>query len=275
MRDSLLSPGKRLRPLITAIVAADLGGSTSAAIDAGCAVEMVHAASLILDDLPCMDDAALRRGRPAIHRAHGEDVAVLASIAMLSEAFAVLSRIEALPADRRSAGVGILAAAVGSAGLVAGQFQDLRGGTSPRTMGDITDANGRKTGALFSAAVDLGAVVAGAAPSQRRELSAFAAELGLAFQLLDDLLDVSGDTLSTGKDVGQDAGKSTVVALVGIDRTERLVARHLDTCRAHLTSVFGEDSRLHALIDGLALPAMIEPTGPAPMPVLETEGGRR
>ncbi|WP_061933554.1 polyprenyl synthetase family protein [Aureimonas sp. AU22] len=273
MRDSLLAPGKRLRPLIAAIVAQDLGGPLDAALDAGCAVEMVHAASLILDDLPCMDDATLRRGRPAIHRGHGEDVAVLASIAMLTEAFAVLSRIEGLSPERRNAAVGVLASAVGALGLVGGQYQDLRGGRGPRSAQDIGDANGRKTGALFLSAVELGAIVAGATPGQRANLSAFAAELGLAFQLLDDLLDLTADPAAIGKDVGRDAGKSTVVALVGVERTQRLVERHIGAARAHLETVFGADSRLDALVCSLALSARKGSGEPAQ--ALEQESGRR
>ncbi len=264
MRDSVLAPGKRLRPLISAIVAQDLGGPLDAALDAGCAVEMVHAASLILDDLPCMDDAALRRGRPAIHRGHGEDVAVLASIAMLTEAFAVLARIEGLSAERRNACVGVLASAVGSLGLVGGQYQDLRGGRGPRSAQDMSDANGRKTGALFLSAVELGAIVAGATPGQRANLCAFASELGLAFQLLDDLLDLSSDPAAIGKDVGRDVGKSTVVALVGVERTQRLVERHMSAARAHLETVFGPASRLDALIDALAVTGRTAAAGSRP-----------
>ncbi|RIX99626.1 polyprenyl synthetase family protein [Aureimonas flava] len=273
MRDSLLAPGKRLRPLIAAIVAQDLGGPLEAALDAGCAVEMVHAASLILDDLPCMDDAALRRGRPAIHRGHGEDVAVLASIALLTEAFAVLARIEGLAPERRSAAVGVLASAVGSLGLVGGQYQDLRGGRGARSAQDMADANGRKTGALFLSAVELGAIVAGATPGQRANLCAFAGELGLAFQLLDDLLDLSADPAAIGKDVGRDAGKSTVVALVGVERTQRLVERHIGSARAHLETVFGAGSRLDALIEALAVSGRA--LADAAARPLEQEGARR
>ncbi|WP_279480497.1 polyprenyl synthetase family protein [Aureimonas sp. SK2] len=272
MHDSLLSPGKRLRPLIAAIVAQDLGGPLEAALDAGCAIEMVHAASLILDDLPCMDDATMRRGQPAIHRGHGEDTAVLASIAMLTEAFAVLSRIEGLSHERRNAAVGVLASAVGSLGLVGGQYQDLRGGRGPRSAQDMSDANGRKTGALFLSAVELGAIVAGATPGQRANLCAFAAELGLAFQLLDDLLDLTADPAAIGKDVGRDAGKSTVVALVGVERTRRLVERHIGAARAHLETVFGVGSRLDALIDALATAARKDAGSPAP--AMEPEGVR-
>ena len=270
MRDSVLAPGKRLRPLISAIVAQDLGGP----LDAGWGVELVHAASLILDDRPCMDDAAWRRGRPAIHRGHGEDVAVLASIAMLTEAFAVLARIEGLSAERRNACVGVLASAVGSLGLVGGQYQDLRGGRGPRSAQDMSDANGRKTGALFLSAVELGAIVAGATPGQRANLCAFASELGLAFQLLDDLLDLSSDPAAIGKDVGRDVGKSTVVALVGVERTQRLVERHMSAARAHLETVFGPASRLDALIDALAVTGRTAAAGEA-APALGQEGGRR
>lgn len=247
MRDSVLAPGKRLRPLMVLIVAEDLGGSSEAAIDAGCALEMVHAASLILDDLPCMDDAELRRGRPTTHRSHGEDVAVLAAIGILSQAFGTLSRMVDVPAAARAECVAILSDAVGAAGLVAGQFQDLRGGALRPT--DISSVNGLKTGSLFSAAASLGAVIAGASPQARRDLEGFAAELGLAFQLLDDFLDLRSDALVLGKDVGQDNGKPTLIALIGEAEAERQIDRHLDAVRRHLTAVFGPQSRLQSLVD--------------------------
>lgn len=277
MRDSLLSPGKRLRPLITLIVAEDLGGSANAALDAGCAVEMVHAASLILDDLPCMDDAALRRGQPTIHRGHGEDVAVLSSIAMLSGAFETLSRIADLDAERRAACVGVLAGAVGSQGLVAGQFQDLRGGQAQRAVSEIADANGRKTGSLFLAAVELGAIVSDAPSTHREDLKGFARELGMAFQLLDDLLDTGASAASIGKDVGKDDGKSTIVSLIGPASVERLIERHVEAAGRHLTGVFGAGSRLHRLVDGIFLANLPQAAGSRSREphMLEHEAGLR
>lgn len=246
--DSLLAPGKRLRPLMTVIAAEDLGGRTEPAIDAGCAVEMVHAASLVLDDLPCMDDAALRRGRPAIHVSHGEDLAVLVAVAGLSSAYGTLAGIEGLGPEARAESVAILSRAVGVCGLVGGQFEDLRRGRTERGVAEIAAANGLKTGVLFSASVEIGAVTAGASEAVRARLRHFARELGHAFQLLDDLLDGASDPHLIGKDVGKDIGKSTIVQRIGAPSARRRMERHVEAANAELTSLFGPDSRLHRLV---------------------------
>ncbi|WP_329610470.1 polyprenyl synthetase family protein [Jiella pelagia] len=173
---SVLAPGKRLRPMMTVMVAMDLGGDVETAVDAGCAVEMVHAASLTLDDLPAMDDATMRRGRPAVHAAYGEDIAILASIAALSGAFETLAKLSGASDQARAESVAILARAVGVSGLVAGQFADLREGAHARDVTDIAVTNSLKTGSLFSAAVEIGAVVSGAGHAARLELRRFATE---------------------------------------------------------------------------------------------------
>lgn len=259
--DSILAPGKRLRPLMTVIAAEDLGGRTDPAIDAGCAVEMVHAASLVLDDLPCMDDAALRRGRPAIHVRHGEDLAVLVSVAALAGAYQVIAGIDDIRAEARSDCVAILSRAVGVAGLVGGQFEDLRRGRTNRPVAEIAAANGLKTGVLFSAAVEIGAVTAGAGEPARAALRHFARELGHAFQLLDDLLDGTSDPHLIGKDVGKDEGKSTIVQMLGASSARRRMERHLEAAGASLEGLFGRDCRLQRLVDAIfadRLPSMEE-----------------
>ncbi len=249
LRDGLLAPGKRLRPLVTLLVAEALGGPAEAALDAGCALEMIHAASLILDDLPCMDDAELRRGRPTVHRAHGEDVAVLCAVALLSEAYGTLARLPGTEGAQRGECVAVLADAVGTRGLVAGQYQDLRGGLGPRPVSEIDAANGLKTGSLFTAAVELGAILSRADEARRASLKSFARELGLAFQLLDDLLDVAGPSaVMLGKDVGKDAAKSTIVSIIGPEQVGRRIDRHVDEARTHLAAALGPDSRLEALL---------------------------
>lgn len=261
LRESVLAPGKRLRPLMTMIAAEDLGGSAAAAIDAGCAVEMIHAASLVLDDLPCMDDATLRRGLPAIHVGHGEDLAVLVSVAALSRAYEVLAAIEGLSAEARVAAVTVLSRSVGVSGLVGGQFEDLRGGRTWRPLAEIAAANGLKTGSLFSAAVEIGGVVAGASDETRLRLRHFAAELGHAFQLLDDLLDGAKSPVAIGKDIGQDEGKSTIVSIIGRSSVRRRIERHIETAHESLTDLFGARSRLHALTEMIfdqTMPATID-----------------
>lgn len=249
LRESVLAPGKRLRPLMTVIAAEDLGGDANAAIDAGCAVEMIHAASLVLDDLPCMDDAALRRGLPAIHIGHGEDVAVLVSVAALTRAYQVLATIETLDPGARIDCVAVLAGSVGVSGLVGGQFEDLRGGRALRPVDEIAAANGLKTGSLFSAAVEIGGVVAGARNGTRLRLRSFAEELGHAFQLLDDLLDGSKSAVAIGKDVGKDEGKSTIVSILGRTSVRHRIERHVESAHGSLTEIFGARSRLHGLME--------------------------
>ena len=253
---SVLAPGKRLRPLMTLLAAEDLRGDPKLAVDAGCAVEMVHAASLILDDLPCMDDATMRRGRPAVHVAHGEDVAVLASIAILAGAYELIAGIEGLPPTARLEAVTVLTRAVGVNGLVGGQFEDLRSGRGSRPVREIATANGLKTGSLFSAAVEIGAIVAGAPERDRIGLRGYGAELGLAFQLLDDLLDGGTNAGLIGKDVGKDVGKSTIVAMLGRSTVEKRITRHVATAHRHLDAVFGEAGRLHVLTDAIFAKAM-------------------
>lgn len=258
MRDGVLAPGKRLRPLMTVLAAEDLGGDALAAIDAGCAVELVHAASLVLDDLPCMDNAKLRRGLPAVHVGHGEDLAVLVSISAVSLAYQLISEIETIPAQARLDAIAILAKAVGVTGLVAGQFEDLRGGRTRRAVAEIHAANGLKTGALFSAAVEIGGVVAGTDAATRKKLCAFAGELGHAFQLLDDFLDLAPNAGVTGKDVGSDEGKSTILSIIGRDSARRRIDRHVEAAQQSLDEIFGARSRLHGLVAAIvdqALPA--------------------
>lgn len=264
IRQSVLSPGKRLRPLMTALAAEDLGGDLDTAIDAGCAVEMIHAASLILDDLPSMDDAVMRRGQPAAHVAHGEDVAVLSSIAILAGAFQMLAGIKAIGAEARLDAVVILTRAVGVMGLVGGQFSDLYAGRAARPLQDIAATNSLKTGSLFSAAVEIGAVVAGADAATRSELRDFASELGHAFQLLDDLLDVENSPISIGKDVGKDEGKSTIVSMLGRSSVERRIEKHVGAAHDRLDAVFGTASRLHALTDAIFDKAIRAKMGKAP-----------
>ncbi|WP_152044676.1 polyprenyl synthetase family protein [Aureimonas psammosilenae] len=263
MRAGVMAPGKRLRPLITVIAAEDLGGSTSAAIDAGCAVEMVHAASLVLDDLPCMDNATLRRGLATVHLEHGEDTAVLVAVGALAGSTQLLAGIPELSAEARLEAIAILSRAVGVRGLVGGQFEDLRGGPSKRGVAEIAAANGLKTGSLFSAAVEIGGVVAGVRDGVKAELRTFAEELGHAFQLMDDLLDGRKDAAEIGKDVGQDRNKSTIVALMGPQGTSRRIERHMATAGRSLARIFGERSRLQGLVDH-AIGSVFGPATPVP-----------
>ncbi|WP_380178710.1 polyprenyl synthetase family protein [Kalamiella sp. sgz302252] len=234
MREGALAPGKRIRPLLLLLAAYDLGCDKNhpGLIDLACAVEMVHAASLMLDDIPCMDNAALRRGRPTIHRQFGQDVAILAAVALLSNAFGVVAAADGLSDACRTQAVAELSAAVGLQGLVQGQFLDLNEGSASRSEEAIADANEMKTSMLFSATLQMAALAANATPAIRQKLGCFAHDLGQAFQLLDDLADgCSG----TGKDINKDAGKSTLVALLGAEAVRSRLHEHLHSADRHLS----------------------------------------
>lgn len=240
MRESTLAPGKRIRPVLLVLAARELGCASPALLDLGCAVEMVHAASLVLDDMPCMDDAKLRRGRPTLHLVVGEDVAILAAIALLSRAFGLVARLPDIDAGVCARLVGQLADAVGMHGLAKGQLQDLRDGSAPRSAQAISATNDLKTGVLFGATLEMAAIVAQADDAARASLRCFASELGQAFQLLDDLQDIARpDAPDTGKDCGKDDGKSTLIALLGAEDAKRRLDSHLLTAEAHLTEVYG------------------------------------
>jgi geranylgeranyl diphosphate synthase type II len=194
-------------------------------LDLACAVEMVHACSLIFDDLPAMDDAALRRGRPTVHREFGEATAQLAGLGLLNRAYAVVAEgAQRLPLRRYSAEdlVHHLARAVGSDGLIGGQALDLESGPADLDLERLEYIHSHKTGALFIAAGELGAMAANARRRDLDVITRYAKNLGLAFQISDDLLDATATEAEAGKDVGQDAGKVTFVSLLGVDGAEVL-----------------------------------------------------
>ncbi len=235
MRYSLLAGGKRIRPLMTIEVAAAFGGPLQAALDPACAVEMIHTASLIFDDMPCMDDAVLRRNRPTNHRVFGEDVATLAATSLLNRAFGVVADSHHLDPDVRVVLVRVLSEAVGSQGIIAGQFSDLRSDwASCSDASDLLQMYGQKTGALFVAAVEAGARVAGVEEAWVGAVRRFAVDLGLAFQILDDLLDLYSTEDHLGKDIGQDRDKTTVVSFLGPDRARVEVCRYIRSAVAAL-----------------------------------------
>ena len=251
MRAAALSAGKRMRPMLLMLVARDLGCASPALLDAACAVELVHAASLILDDLPCMDDAKLRRGKPTVHIQFGENVAILASVALLSRAFHILAQAQDISPSIRARLVAALAETVGTQGLVRGQFQDLHGGQK-RTVDDIATTNELKTGVLLGLSVEMAAIIAQAEEPVLRALRAFAMAAGHAFQIKDDLQDGPGnDSALTGKDVGKDAGKATITATLGMEKTQRRLAAHLRDADGYLTDAIGSKQRTRRLVGNL------------------------
>lgn len=226
IRYSLLGGGKRIRPLVTVMTAINLGGEERLALDPACAIEMVHTASLILDDLPCMDDATLRRGQPANHCVFGVDTAILAAMALLNRAYAVISHVHGVSHELRLKLIDLLANAVGLDGIIAGQMRDLNQDVGWHDAEGLERLHGQKTGALFIAAAEMGARLAGVPEGHLGAIRNFALNLGLAFQSLDDLLDASSTSSVTGKDVAKDRSKATFVSFLGENRT-RLKARRL------------------------------------------------
>jgi geranylgeranyl diphosphate synthase type II len=228
IRYSLLAPGKRLRPMLVLMAAEACQGSPDAALPAACAVEMVHAYSLVHDDLPAMDDDDLRRGRPTCHKAFGEAVAILAGDALLALAFEVLARDTQPPAVAARC-CAVLARAAGASELVGGQADDLAGEFSRGGLESLEAIHRRKTGAMFLASLQLGALVACANHAQQAALADYGRHLGLAFQITDDLLDVRGDASAMGKRAGKDSqrGKLTFPGILGtqhsVSRAESLV----------------------------------------------------
>jgi len=226
--------GKRLRAFLVMEGAALHCVAEGAALEAAAAVEALHAYSLVHDDLPCMDDDDLRRGRPTVHVKWDEATAVLAGDALQALAFGLLAGLEA-PAERRVALIADFAAAVGAGGMVLGQARDIaaESAEAPLTLEEITALQAGKTGALISWAACAGPMLAGADPAPLRE---YAAALGLAFQIADDILDVEGDAAAAGKRVGKDeaAGKATFVSLLGIGGARARAAALVDEAEAAL-----------------------------------------
>lgn len=227
---SLLAPGKRIRPILTVLSSWEIGEQDLKALDAGCAIEMVHTASLILDDLPAMDDARERRGQAATHIRFGEDVAMLSAITLLSKAYATLGAMEHVSAETRCTLIGILARAVGQDGLAGGQFTDLRPAaiSGPQAA---AEANHRKTGALFVAAVEMAAAIRGVDHDEAQALHRCARELGQAYQLFDDITDAA---LLGRANRSEDAGKATVLSFVGLEAAQHRLRHHLDSALAGL-----------------------------------------
>ena len=259
MRYSLMAGGKRLRPTLALASAeaialangADVERTRALALPAACALELIHTYSLIHDDLPAMDDDTMRRGRPTSHVVFGEGLAILAGDGLLTEAFALMARE---PADgdaaRKLQAIRIVADAAGPCGMVGGQAIDLEAaGTGASFDGEgLRAMHARKTGALIRASAAAGAVIAGANAAQLAAIERFASELGLAFQIVDDILDVEGAPEALGKTAGKDAaaGKPTYPALYGLDASKRMAAECVDRALASLADA-GLEGQLPAI----------------------------
>jgi geranylgeranyl pyrophosphate synthase len=260
MRYSLLAGGKRLRPVLTLTAAETVAPgdpeAASLAMPAACAIEMIHTYSLIHDDLPAMDNDSMRRGKPTLHVVYGEGIAILAGDGLLAEAFALLARDpddEGRPeiTARKLAAIRRIADAAGASGMVGGQAIDLGAlghtvGPEALDAGGLKDMHARKTGALIRAATVSGAIMAGAPSAHVGAVDRYASWLGLAFQIVDDVLDVEGEGKDLGKTAGKDAaaGKPTYPSLFGLTASKRMAQEAADAAVAALADTPFDQSRL-------------------------------
>ncbi len=258
MRYSLLAGGKRIRAILMMAVADTLLSSHAHVLDAACALEMIHAYSLIHDDLPCMDDDDMRRGKPSNHRVFGEAMAVLAGDGLLTLAFSTLASISINPpvtADRVLACIREIGRSAGASGMVGGQALDMEStGKSRATVESLQSIHLLKTGALFRAAVRSAAILSGASDSLVSHLSRYADALGLAFQISDDILDIVGNQTIMGKQTGSDVkkGKATYPSVVGLEESRRLMSETLSEGKNALAKAGFSGTVLDEILDYVA-----------------------
>lgn len=250
MEYSLLAGGKRLRPLLAMEFCRISGGDPKTAAPFAGAVEMIHTYSLIHDDLPSMDNDDFRRGRPTNHKVYGEAMAILAGDALLTDAFMMASTAQLADPKDMAFAIGMLAECAGSMGMVGGQVLDINSEERELNEQEVIDIQTRKTGALINAACVLGAVAGGATEEQIDAAAKFAAGLGMAFQIRDDMLDMIGTQEEMGKGVGTDATKNTFVRLYGLEKCEELVQTYTQYAIDAL-SVFNDTEYLVALAKSL------------------------
>lgn len=246
MRYSVIGSGKRVRPLLVAASAELFGVNRSAAVNVGCAVEAIHAYSLIHDDLPCMDDDDLRHGKPTVHKAFDQATAVLAGDCLHALAFEILTQPDTSTDPFVQAElVRTLARASGHDGMAGGQMMDMMSEQQEYDLRQVTRLQQLKTGALLAASVEMGAILGRVPPEGRGHLRAYARDIGLAFQIADDLLDVEGDQDKAGKALRKDEeqGKQTFVTLMGVEQARAQAEMLVEQAGRHLAN-HGEDARL-------------------------------
>ena len=244
IRYSVFAGGKRIRPILCLAAVEAVGGDMAPAMPVACALELIHTYSLIHDDLPAMDNDDFRRGKPTSHKVFGEAIAILAGDALLTEAFVLLSRAEKLrlPAERRLAVIQIIAQAAGLSGMVGGQTLDLLAEKTTPDLEALRDIHRRKTGTLIVAAVKSGAIISSAREDKVQALIKYGMNIGLAFQIADDILNVEGDSKLMGKQTGSDAarGKVTYPSILGLENARKKLAEYL---AAAIQSLSGFDDR--------------------------------
>ena len=250
MEYSLLAGGKRLRPILTLEFCRICGRDWKKAVPFAAAIEMIHTYSLIHDDLPCMDNDDYRRGRLTNHKVYGEGMAVLAGDALLTDAFGIAASAELVKPEDMATAIGVLSECAGAVGMVGGQVLDIMSEERELTEQEVLDIQNRKTGGLISAACALGVIAGGGNEQQYEAACQFAAGLGLAFQIRDDMLDVIGTQAELGKATGVDTQKNTFVKLYGLERCEELVATYTNYAIDALNE-FEDASFLKALAESL------------------------
>lgn len=254
-RYSLLNSGKRIRPIILLEFYRLCGGNDDCAYRFAAALEMIHTYSLIHDDLPCMDDDDMRRGKPSCHKQFGESTALLAGDALLTEAFAVAAKTLGLPEDRVVKALGVLASCAGINGMVGGQVIDLESEGKQVTSDTVFEMYRLKTGALIRAASVIGCILAGAPEELQKTAAVYAEKLGVAFQVIDDILDHEGDSEKLGKPTGSDEknNKNTFVSLIGIEECRKLAKSLTEEAITALEQFPGDISALKELTETLLL----------------------
>jgi len=247
MRYAVLDGGKRLRPILVLAAAELFGAPGELVIPAACGIELIHSYSLVHDDLPCMDDDELRRGRPTVHKKYGEALAVLAGDALLTYGFALVAENGSVPGVAQELVVRIsreIAGSCGPAGMVGGQVLDIQSEGVTIDVESLCNLHRAKTGRLITASVRTGAILAGASESDIDSVTRYADAVGLAFQIVDDLLGETGDQAKLGKPVGTDKarGKATFPALVGVDQSRATAQSLVEDAKQHM-SAYGDPSR--------------------------------
>ena len=254
MRYSLLAGGKRIRPMLVLEFCRIAGGNIEAAMPVACAIEMLHTYSLIHDDLPCMDNDELRRGKPTNHVVFGECTATLAGDTLQAEAFGTILRC-GLPVERKAACAEILAGAVGLDGMCCGQYLDMLWEGRSLTEQELTEINSRKTGALLAAACQMGVAAAGGTERMLECAGHFGAAIGMAFQIRDDMLDVLSTEEELGKPIGSDSqeNKNTYMVLMGREGCEKTIAKLTAFSKTILSEAFDDTAFLCELADALSV----------------------
>lgn len=252
MHYSLTAGGKRIRPMLVLEFCRISGGNIENTLPVACAIEMLHTYSLIHDDLPCMDNDALRRGKPTNHVVYGECTATLAGDALQAEAFGTIARSQ-LPAEARVTCVEILADAVGSDGMCAGQYLDMVGEHKLLSEDELNDINSRKTGSLLTAACRMGVAAAGGNKAMLDAAAQYGACVGAAFQIRDDILDVISTSEELGKPVGSDAQeqKNTYMALLGEDKCMQMIEKLTNQAKNAIAGAFEDTKFLCELADSM------------------------